>query len=229
MKARGMELRDALLLRKTALFERWKKSGNRTFYGEMEAVVKNLEALVRELDATIDDLRERARNWRFVGDSYFEMSGGTDAVQLKKSLTAYEAAKSLLSGVEAPAERMELHSCCGDVLYGLSDGKDTETLRKARHEYHQALEIAPPGSDATARGVERAVAMVDTLVALLEERSDLWRRISDRKRIAAGSSAEDFDLNIEIPEDAALFTRLLDIHQRVSRATQEPHGSRRPA
>ncbi len=223
MNEKQMEKRGALFRRTKALLEYWRGERGALFFEEMEAVVREMEALANEMDITRGDRKERARNWCCLGDIYFDLSGGKDRVRLKKSLEAYGRAKSLLQEIDDPAERVRLAFRCGEALFRLSNGRDPACLAEARNEYVRALEIARQLSEETAIAVEKALTAVNQLMGLMEERGDLWRHIASRRTSFQADSPE-YDLNIDMPEDAALFSKLLDVHHRMLVASQQPRA-----
>ncbi len=223
MNEEQRERRGALLRSMQALLEYWRGERGALFFGEMEAVVKEIELLANEVDLAHGDPQERAWNWCCLGDAYFDLSDGKDRVRLNKSLEAYRKAKSLLQEIADPAEKMKLAFRCGDALFRLSKGRDPACLSEARSEYVQALEIARQLSEETAVAVEKALAAVNQLMELMEERGDLWRHIASRRTSFQADSPE-YDLNIDMPEDAALFSKLLDVHHRMIVASQQPRA-----
>lgn len=137
-----LKRREALLTRNDAALDRWPQRSGKDFVREMTAVAKGLEALAREVDTAQGDQLERSRNWRFVGNAYFDLANAKDLELLKLAADAYKKAEALLAGIDNAIEKMKLDYSYGHALFHLSDAKDLALVQEARRRYASALEIA---------------------------------------------------------------------------------------
>src|SRR5690349_14895424 len=100
--------REELLARNDAALDRWPHRLGPEFAREMTAVAEGLYALASEVDATQGDALERSRNWRFVGNTYFDLADGKDLRHLRLADGAYRNADELLGAAGNAVERMKL-------------------------------------------------------------------------------------------------------------------------
>jgi len=212
MNQKQFAWRSDLLHRKEEVLSR-QGSG---FEREMEGIILELETLVREVDAAGGAPLERARNWRSLGEAYGELASAKDPHQLDKALAAYRQAEALLSGIADRNEEMLVNYGIGRTLLNLSRCINLPLAKEARRRYALALNTAHLAAPEFENPIQEALMSLDRIVALLEKRNDLCRQIECRKGSRKGAGSEEYDLDLQIPEDAALFEQLLDIYHRMS-------------
>jgi hypothetical protein len=212
MNQEQLARRSDLLQRKEEILSRH-GSG---FEREMEEIILELETLVREVDAAGGDPLERARNWRSLGEACGELAITKDPGPLEKALAAYRQAEALLSGIADRNEEMLVNYGIGRTLLDLSRCLNLPLAKEARRRYMLALGTARLAAPEFEDPIQEALMSLDRIVTLLEERNDLCRQIVWLKGSRKRAGAEEYDLDIQIPEDAALFRQLLDIHHRMS-------------
>jgi hypothetical protein len=182
--------REALLTRNDAALDRWPHRSGPEFAREMTAVAEGLYALASEVDATQGEALERSRNWRFVGNAYFDLADGKDLRHLRLADGAYRNADALLGAAGNAFERMKLDYSYGHTLFHLSNGKDLELLREARRRYASALEIARTEMPAGVNSAKTALANADRVIDLLTQAEGLPQQIAELQREVAAGAAE---------------------------------------
>jgi hypothetical protein len=206
--------REALLARSDVALDRWPQRIGQNFVREMTAVTEGLEALAREVDAAQDDRLERSRNWRYVGNAYFDLANSKDLDLLKLAADAYRKAEELLAGTDNAIEKMKLDYSYGHALFHLSDAKDLALVQEARRRYASALEIARAEMPAGIEPANTALANADRVIALLTQAEGLSLRISELDKQKEALDAEEGAAPESVPDDAALFGKLLDVYNK---------------
>jgi hypothetical protein len=207
-----MKRREALLKRNDAALDRWPGRTGKDFVAEMTAIAKELEALAREVDVGRGDPLERSRNWRYVGNAYFDLANAKDLAHLKLSAGAFQKAEALLAGIDNSIEKMKLDYSYGNTLFHLSDGKDIQMLQEARRRYASAREMAQAHMPAGVESAKSALANAERVIALLTQAEDLSQQASDlRAQIASVDTAP---AAAPVSADAALFGQLMDVYRK---------------
>lgn len=209
-----LKRREKALARNDAALERWPQRIGEGFIREMTEVVEELQALAREADATPDDQLERSRNWRFVGNAYFDFANAKDLRLLGLAAEAYRKAEALLAGIDNAIEKMKLDYSYGHALFHLSDAKDLALLQEARRRYASALEIARTRMPAGVESAERALANADRVIELLTQADDLSQQISELGKQKETLSTEATASPQPVSDDAGLFEELLNVYKK---------------
>ena len=214
-----LERRAELLVRNNAAIDRWPAASPRLrtvspqrtgqdFLREMTTVAEGLEALAREVDSARGDRLERARNWRYVGNAFFDLANASDFGRLQRAIAAYQQSDALLEGTGNAGEKIKLDYYYGHALFHLSAGTDLPLLRESQSRYASAVEIARAKKDPAASHIHEALANVDRVIALLAQPAGLPQVTEKLERDGQTQDAEES--TAPFTEDTALFGRLLD-------------------
>lgn len=213
MRPDDLRRREALLARNDEILDRWPQRTGPEFVREMTAVAKGLEQLALEVDAAPDDRLERSRNWRFVGNAYFDLADAKDLTLLGLARDAYGRAEAPLAGIDDAIERMKLNYSYGHALFHLSDAKDLSLLYDARRRYLSALEIARTEMPGGVGFVKTSLANTDRAIALLTHAGNLSERISELQEQIDITDEKDEAASEPPPSWAGLFGQLLDTYR----------------
>ena len=174
-----LQRRQVLLHRQNKALDRWPApsprertvSPHRTdpgFIREMTTVIEELTALARKVDSQKgEDQLERCRNWRYVGNSCFDLANASDMTMLRRATDAYDKADALVAGAGDDEEKFKLDYAYGHAFLHLSHGTDLPLLEQARRRYASAVETARSISPSSARHIEMALQKAQTLIAEL--------------------------------------------------------------
>ncbi len=185
-----LKRREALLTRNDVVLDHWPQRTGQDFICEMTAVTQGLEALAHEVDAAQGDHLERSRNWRFVGNAYFDLANNKDLRLLKLATDAYKKAEELLARIDNAIEKMKLDYSYGHALFHLSDAKDLALVNEARRRYASALEIARSEMPAGIEPAKTALRNADRVITLLTQAGGLSLRISESEKQDAAMDSE---------------------------------------
>lgn len=214
MSPEDLRRRDALLARNDEILDRWPQRSGPEFVREMTAVVEGLERLALEVDATTEDRLERSRNWRYVGNAYFDLADARDLTLLDLARDAYGRSEELLAGIDDAVERMKLDYSYGHALFHLSDAKDLSLLYDARRRYLAALEIARAHMPSGVGPATTSLANTDRAIALLTQAENLSVRISELQgQIETRGGGAEAASSEPPPSPAELFGQLLSTYR----------------
>ena len=197
------------------------------FFRQMEPLVRELEVLVRNVDETSGDKLERARNWRYLGNAYFDSGAGVDPGRLEQAAEAYKHAERLLVGIENPIEQMKLSYSYGLALFGLSRRSNYWMVEESRHRYLRALEIAEREMCEAVEPIRSALSAADQVIGLLLKRKEIYRQIAELKQRETLAECEVEEWHPLHPQEADLFERLITNYYEASQASPIP-GAHQP-
>lgn len=209
MNPRQYARRQSILRQIDIVLEGWPERAGELFLRHMEPLLRELESLVLEVDQSTGDRIEKARNWRYLGNAYFDYSGGVDPGRLELATDAYKRAELLLVGIENPTERMKLSYSFAQALFGLSRRSNFWMVEEARQKYLQALEIARREMPEAVEPIRTALDASDQVLDLLKVRKEIYRQIAELKRRENAAESNESDLSLLIPQETDLFEMLI--------------------
>lgn len=138
MQRQLIERRDRAADRHDRALQRDPTRSTDAFRGELEQVISELEAVVRDSDASTADAAELSRTLAWIGGAYFDLGRGLEMRYLLRSADYYVRAEKALEHVEAPLARAKLDFNFANTLRGLSQGTDVALLEAAQERYERA-------------------------------------------------------------------------------------------
>jgi hypothetical protein len=227
MDATQYSRRQGILREINSVLERGQERTGEGFCRKMEPLVRELETLVRNVDETSGDRLERARNWRYLGNAYFDCGAGTDPARLEQAAEAYRCAEKLLVGIENPVELMKLCYSYGLALFGLSRRSNYWMVEESKHRYLRALEIAEKEMCEAVEPIRSALSAADQVIALLGKRKEIYRQISEIRHRGTKVEPDSEESQLLHPQEADLFERLIANYYEASQARPIP-GAHQP-
>ena len=221
MNSKQYSRRQALLFQISAILRKWSDRTGEGFLRELSAIVRDLEALVAEVEESSSDRLERARNYRYLGNAYFDLGAGRNPKWLERAVVAYTLAEALLDGVENPAERAKLAYSHGLTLFAKSQHNDVRLVEEARLKYAHALTLARKAMPEAVETILKATVVADQLIDLLRNRKHICREIDDLAKSQNEQSPSATTGTSNAPRDALLFERLI---HNLSESSQLAYG-----
>jgi len=191
----GLQRREAAVDRQDAALAAHPDRQGPEFVAELEAVVRELEALANDARAFPGDPVEQSRTWSSLGGAYYDLGAPRDPALLQKSVRAYERAEALLDGVDAPLVRAKLDFNFANTLRALGAIGDTDKFREALLRYDRAAEAFARLAPELAPRARQAAAPIRTLFAVRGQyetaQGNVQRMQELQRRLAAATTKEE--------------------------------------